>query len=661
MATSEVTKYSVYDPRVVQKKPMYAVNKGALSLTNVTFNAQTANSTAQQFNVIVPSENVFIDRAVEWISGGVISLTVGVNVAANTTVSGEQPIMLPGRDIAFAAFPSHQTVAQMTATINDATVTVNTQDVLNNVLRLQDLAKHRRQRTCPTMLDTYAYYPDTTQVINSPINGYGVRQHSDESPNGAWTQWWFCDSTGAPLTNSGTAAAVTNYGAGDQYSAKYGVPVIPAAGITASKSYQLFIRWLSSEHLLLPPFIFGDDFELSTGLFGVQNFQVQMNMMASPARAVRIASSFVNRSLHSVVTATGVTQTTGSAGKLSLTTGPAWATSTVAGAYPPYPLQPALSVQFLTPAIDVPLPAKSIVPWSEYPRYITTGLPAIPSTLGAVTTSAKGVTANSTLISTNTITLPNIPDLLMIYVKPANPGSALFTNTAPYANGGLTFDSTIGDFVLPIQAISINFDNFSGLLANHTQWQLYRMSVNNGLDMDFSEWSGSARNSTKLFGGICDYIPGTITGAANAGSADITAVTAELGSLKLTLNTGAQVSGSDSSYISTAGGPLVIRPGRDFALQAGQSSGLVGNFSFQAQITVGNQFASEIAAGGVNIYVVPISSGFFETIKGSSRIVKGVLTEQDILGAPAHAPDAELVRNVGAGKHKSHGAMKEYM
>ena len=64
MAT-EVSKYSVYDPRVIQQKPKYAVEKGALSVNNVTFNAQTANSSSQQFNVIVPSENVFIDRAVE--------------------------------------------------------------------------------------------------------------------------------------------------------------------------------------------------------------------------------------------------------------------------------------------------------------------------------------------------------------------------------------------------------------------------------------------------------------------------------------------------------------------------------------------------------------------------------------------------------------------
>ena len=46
------------------------------------------------------------------------------------------------------------------------------------------------------------------------------------------------------------------------------------------------------------------------------------------------------------------------------------------------------------------------------------------------------------------------------------------------------------------------------------------------------------------------------------------------------------------------------------------------------------------------------SSGIkvFETIKGSSRIIKGVLTEQDILSAPPSAPSAELERMVGDGR-----------
>ena len=573
MATSEVSKYSVYDPRVVQTKPKYAVEKGALSLTNVSFNAQTANQTSQQFNVIVPSENVFIDRAVDWISSGMASFTI--TTAANTVIG--DVLLSPGIDVALAALPSHQCVAQMTATINDATVTVNTQDVLNYVLRLQDIGKNRKQRTAPTMLDRYAVEQSALQFPNSPLAGYGGRFSSDESPNGAFSQWWFTDSAGVPVAGN-----------------------VPRAAAAAT-SHVVYVRWQTTEKLLLPPFIFGDSHEMSTGLFGVQNFQVQMNMTPTPARAIRFAATAIGRAVGATsITAVSV---------------PQWVTSGI-GSYAPYPVTPALSVQFLTPALDVPLPPKSIVPYMEFPRYITTGVGPIASTLNAVQT-ARGTTQLSTPIQSNTITLPNIPDLLMIYLKPATAGATLSASALyPSQPTPATWDSFIGDFTLPIEGISINFDNFSGLLANHTAYQLYKMSVNNGLEMDYSEWSGESRQSVPA------------QGATSASGALV----------------------DTDALVATVGGPLVLRPGRDFALQAGQAPGLVGNFTLQVNLTVGNQFAAAIQSGGVNLYIVPISSGFFETIKGSSRIVKGVLTEQDILSAPPHAPSEEMERKVGAAK-----------
>ena len=595
--TTEVSKYSVYDPRVIQSKPKYAVEKGALSITNVSFNAQTANQSTQQFNVIVPSENVFIDRAVDWVSGGVLSIPVVTGAAVGSETGKGTSVLMTMGEVAWAAFPSHQCVAQMTATINDATVTVNTQDVLNQVLRLQDLSAHRKQRTCPTMLDKYALeqgvgYGTSTGVFpNSPLGGFGDAFDSDIVPNGAWSQFYFCNADGS------TTLGGTNLNA-------VGLPVNVGSGTAQT----VYIRWQSTEKLLLPPFIFGDAFELSTGLFGVQNFQVQMNMTSTPSRAIRVAQQYIGR---------GVGSTT-----VASIGAPQWVTG-ITGSYAPYPIQPSLAVQFLTPALDVPLPPKSVVPYMEFPRYITTGLSAITSTLGQAPTSAKGIVTGATTLQSNTITLPNIPDLLMVYLKPSIADVALF-GSAPYSSGPTTWNPTIADFTLPIQGISVNFDNFSGLLANHTQYQLYKMSVANGLDMSFPAWSGETRDA---------------------------------------------VSATASPFVSTVGGPLILRPGRDFALQAGQAPGLVGNFTLQFNITVGNQFASTILAGGVNLYVVPVSSGFFETIKGSSRIIKGVLTEQDILGAPAQSdvaplPDSgNISRRVGAGvKGKmARAAMGAYM
>jgi hypothetical protein len=71
----------------------------------------------------------------------------------------------------------------------------------------------------------------------------------------------------------------------------------------------------------------------------------------------------------------------------------------------------------------------------------------------------------------------------MIYVKP---------NRYVATVGGATPDPTQGDWVLPITGISVNFDNYAGLLSAHSQEQLYRMSCLNGLEMDYDQWRGYA-------------------------------------------------------------------------------------------------------------------------------------------------------------------------
>ena len=579
MAT-EVSKFSVYDPRIVQTKPKYAVEKGALSLTNVSFQAQTADSSSVQFNVQVPSENVFVDRAVQWAGTQVAQVLVSVTVPAAVTVPAGTPLT-PGL-LATAAFPLHQGVSQMSATINDATVTVNTQDVLPQILRLSDMRDARRQRTCPTMLDRYTTYPDSRIVRNTPLLAWDETTSSDEVPNGGFNGLYYATATGQPIletsdSNSGANVAQATSG-GATYQAWQlinGLPCVGIGGLAASNTYNFsfYVAWSSVERLLLPPFIFSDQYELSTGLFGVQNFQVQMNMAPSPLRSVRVSKAL-----------TLPTDTLGTYASVTAVGKPVWLTGLAGGGM--YYTKPTLSVQFLTPALDIPLPPKSIVPYMEFPRYIAT-----PQT--AVAPSKSLFSASTSLVS-QTITLPNIPDLLLVFVKPAQ-----------YA------ESYDGDWSLPITSISLNFDNFSGLLSNATQEQLYQMSVNNGVDMDWSEWSGFS----------------TVQ-ASHSGSTQTPST-------------------SHGGLVGLVGGPLVLRPGRDFALQTGQAPGLVGNFTLQFNITVQNFTGTSQTP---NIYTIPISSGFFETIKGSSRIIKGVLTEQDILSAPEHSPSSELERPIGAGR-----------
>jgi hypothetical protein len=630
---SDVTKVAVVDSRILQPKPKFAVEKGPLSLTNVPYRAITATSSQMTFNIIVPSESVFVDRAVDW------SATVygSVDVTMTAAGSAKVPIAVYGRDCALAPFPLHQMCSTMSATINDTTTVVNTNDVLNQLLRLADYKKHRKLRTCPNMLDRYYTYPQTNTasaltvgaafntgtlsqllgqgfaqgvITNSPLCSFQNEQAVDEKPNGSWGDFTWCDSDGSvPAGTFGTPVAVTTTASGTTaYNFINGVPVYPASP-GASDVYRLYFRFKSTERLVISPFIWADDYEISTGLFGIQNIQLLMNFQNPLAggRLLRFANNFGQFGNQTAGTSSAVgtaaAATVGNQQFQNLSSGTPFAST-------------AVNIQYLTPSLDVPLPAKNIVPYMDYPRYISqqsTG--SIPATTLTGNTSGS---QSSTSLNSQTITLPAIPDLLVIYVKP---------NTYPTTVGGATPDPTQGDWVLPVTGISVNFDNFAGLLSSHTQEELYRMSVRNGLEMDFDQWRGYA---TEAYG------------QGHGGSAG---------------------SGNGAPLVPLSGGPLILKPGRDIVLQAGQAPSLVGNFVFQFTLNVQNQTGA--AQTACSIYVIAINSGYLETIKGSSRIIKGVLTEQDILSAPmgpgsAQAGKDGLDRMEGAGRlaESSHSASR---
>ena len=52
MATADIVKQSVFDTRIQQNPARYAVEKGALSLTNSPFNAIAASASQHTYNII---------------------------------------------------------------------------------------------------------------------------------------------------------------------------------------------------------------------------------------------------------------------------------------------------------------------------------------------------------------------------------------------------------------------------------------------------------------------------------------------------------------------------------------------------------------------------------------------------------------------------------
>lgn len=561
MAAADVEKIAIFDQRIVQHPAKYAVEKGSLSLTNAPFRAISQTSSQHTFNINVPSQNVFVDRAMDWSSDVFMQMTV-TKTPANIT----DPIAALGLDWALCAFPLNQMLSTLSATINDTSVVINSDTVLNEVLRMVDYGKNRLARTCPTMLDRYKSYADAYASIASPLAGYSEQSPRDQAPNGAFWNIVFTDPTGVPL--SGTSVSAYTSG-GVIVACNNGVPVATAGQVSGATAvaYPIFFKFTSVEKFVLPPFIFADSAEWDTGLFGINNIQFVCNLKASMARIVRSAWPVGSAAANPVISNVAFN-------------------GTVAGG--PFN-NSTINVQFLTPSLDLPLPAKSVVPYYEFPRYLSTNLPAIPA-------------GQSVQVQSQTIVLNMIPDYLIVYAKPN------------------AYAQSEGDFYIPINRITINFDNFAGLLSAHQPHQLYQMAVHNGLEMDFNEWSGVAN---QRYGAAASGIP------------------------------------VPNGRVQTVGGFLILRPGVDFALQAGQAPGTMGNYVLQYNPTLTNFGGSQINAGDYTLFTIAVNSGFFESMAGSSRIIKGILSEADVISAePGNIVDSESAhRMIGGGFFSKLGSM----
>ena len=601
--SADIEKMTVMDGRIVQSRPKYAVEKGALSLTNAPFNAIAATQSQMTFNVYVPSENVFVDRKVQWSVGCYQQFTVKKCVPATglaTVWASANVVITPGVDFALTAFPINSLCATLQATINDTTVILNSQDVLKEVLRLTDYKKNRLVRTSPTMLDKYTSYNDAYGANNNPLGAYNDSTDYDNVQNGAYPSLWFTDSAGNinPATYSGgTDLSGATYAIG----CATGVPIVTVTGGSVQPGYALpiYVYWEATEPIVLSPFVFSDHCEWETGLFGINNIQLVANLQpASQLRTFR--STWQNG--RQIVPGSIAFNSSVSGGVFKNTT---------------------LNVQFLTPSLDVPLPPKSVVPYMEFPRYISNASNGASLAPGA-----------SVQLQSQTITLPTIPDLLIIYVKPVGgyniPAAGLVGNS-----GAAASDYQQGDFYLAIgsptagqtvnyRPLSVNFDNFSGLLSSVTTQELYNMSVKNGLNMDWAAWSGVGKGAE-----------------ANHGTPN----TATAGTVALTTR-------QQGANIPLVGSILVLKPSQDITLQSGQAPSLVGNFTLQFNLQVFNQSDFTVVP---QLFVITANSGFFESIRGSSRIIKGVLSEQDIISAPlaSMATRSELDRLVGAGSFHS--------
>ena len=396
----------VQDSRIadITDKVNYAVVKGGAQNTFQSFPSNSSSTSSVSFNVSPPSESVVMSREV------MVETDIKFQIQITNVPNGQKAFTY-GQTDALQAFPFSSLVSNLSASINNTNVSVNLQDTKDILLKMvapRELGKY--QDTCPTLVDSnYKNYADGG--LNSELNGWtGSGYDKQLQPRGAFPLKSYAvvrKPVSGPSDSSITSTAITDI-------------------------FTISITVQTTEPVLLSPFIFGDsNHGAEQGFYGINQLNLTFNIDASMKRFWSTKSAYTY--------------------SLSLD--------------PTTPFRSNLLLNFLSTQPDDCINVKNVIPYLEYPRYITP------------ITNTPSITAGATSsITCQNIQLSKVPDLLLIAArKPIS--SQTVKDSASF---------------FPITGTSINFNNQSGLLSNASQKDLYKTSVRNGLQQSWLEFSGFA-------------------------------------------------------------------------------------------------------------------------------------------------------------------------
>ena len=561
------------------------------------------------------------------ISGAELLPSVSGANAENTYQSIGAP-----SDLSLGMFPLQTLATTMTATINDCSVSVSG-DVLHEQLLLSQTRDSLEQRTCASKYDVYAWSVDDARANNGAIQAYDGARDSD-IPNGAAPIVFVNPSSGkefnqfdaysftVPSTGTVVTVPVINYRpAFIPYTSNLVGQAIPSSTLPGGQwiikptnaliPVPVMFRFQSTEPLCLSPFLWQDSKQMSeVGLYGITNMTINLTL-ASPGPVVgydkgtvgvvtgsqgRLYMDKLSNAYGSYNYMTRQSGINALFGNMRLQP----PTANIGNQTGPWVTPPRLLCTFLTPPPEITLPLVSSVPYVEFPRYNSSA------------TAAWGV--NGTVsVQSSTVTLSSIPDLLVVFVRPAYRGQ------------------TQCDTYIPISNIGVTFDNYANLCSNFSQEDLYACSVAGGLDMDYNQFRGYARGR---FPTLVPYSSGVQGGLFDTYKAT-------------------------SGNVQLTGAPIVLRMGQDIPLSSGLAPGTLGNYSVQVNLTLDNSngFFNYLNTGGlatannVIITLMGVNSGFFESVRGSSALRKTILNTNDVEAASTSSSvtSSQLVRLVGAG------------
>ena len=572
----------IKDSRIadITEEEHYAVMSGGSQVTQTQIQATSQSTSSLVFQVQVPSENIVIDRNV--LIQGQMNFTINIQQAINTP---DGVVVIPSGDLAmnygltdsFQQFPINSLFTTSSVTINNTNISSNTQDILPALMRMNGCRDgYKYNGTSPSLPDQqYGEYWDAVEAsvsaTNNPLGSlFNGSLDENFTPRGSYGNVKFAVFhyiNGVFEDNSLVSAGTDTVG---------------------TEFWVVQVQAFFTEPLVaLAPFIFSDPEYNQQGLLGVNNMSFVFNLdsqcrrlwstanMANPPALQNATQGSVSQLYPFIKSITLGTSIDGDGMNANTN---CWANTRLLFTY--LSLQPSDVVN-----------TKNVVPYMDFPRYLTTYNSTLDSWDRSVVPSA-GV-PNQQPVTSTTIQLNQVPDLLLIYGR------------VPIAQQNWAYATSF----FPIQSISINFNNQSGILSSATQQDLWKMSIKNGSQQTWNEFQGWANVNNNTDG---------------------------LGTL-----------------VPTIGSLLVLSPTIDFGLPNYLSAGSLGNYNLNFTITMGNTYDFSVAP---EIVVITVNSGIMTTQQGISNLYTGILTKEMVLHAnEKHATDpitkVEYERMVGGKIH----------
>lgn len=462
----------------------FGIVKGASNNSFQQFEAQTKSSSSINVNINVPSENIILSRKV------MLQTTLNFEIEITDVPDGINSVFNYGLNASLQAFPINSLFSNVTCSINNTNVNCNLKDILPQLLLLNNnklLAQYNS--SSPSQPDYYyKNFKDGVGNSNNVLAGYKNALSNDLSPRGAFV----LDN----IQRFYKAKGETDWLADDENESS-----------DPEDRFLIQITCTTTEPFIgLSPFIFGDPKHNSQGMVGINSLNFMMNI--------------------------------GSANRLFSYAGPGsdsepeFSTSQIRLGHSNVGYSSAKEAfssckvlcNFLTAQDTDVIDAKNVVPYMDFPRYITNGTSVINALPVNYKTDYSKIPSNT--IQTNNLQLNQLPDYFIVVVrKPMNKQTI---------NDSSTF--------LAIDNISVSLSNSQGLLSNAQQVDLWKMSVRNGSSQSFEEFSGMASSGD----------------------------------------------GAIPERTLTTGSLLIINPALDLSLPSYLSNGSIGQFNFTMTISYKN-------------------------------------------------------------------------